>query len=310
MKPHPTDEKLVQMIKGGKVFRNIEANCWSPEQRIAEMDRWNVDVQVLCTVPVMFSYSEKPEHALSMSQYLNDDIMKTVNAYPKRFIGLGTIPMQSPELAIAELRRCMEMGMVGVQIGSHVNEWNLDQPELFAIFEECARLGAAVFIHPWDMMGAERMQKYWLPWLVGMPAETTLAICSMIFGGVFERLPKLRVCFGHGGGSFPQTLGRIEHGFNCRPDLVQVDNQVNPREYLGKFWVDSIVHDHDVLTFLVNLMGEDYVIFGTDYPFPLGEVPEAGKLIETHKLFSPELKRKLLSTNCLRFLNSKAEQYL
>lgn len=136
-------------------------------------------------------------------------------------LGLGTLPMQAPELAIEELRRCVnDLGLAGVQIGSHVNDWNLDAPELFPIFQEAEKLGACVFVHPWEMMGREKMTKYWLPWLVGMPAETTLAICSMIFGGVLERLPKLKVCFAHGGGAFPFTIGRIEHGFNCRPDLV------------------------------------------------------------------------------------------
>lgn len=129
--------------------------------------------------------------------------------------------MQAPELAIEELRRCVnDLGLAGVQIGSHVNDWNLDAPELFPIFQEAEKLGACIFVHPWEMMGREKMTKYWLPWLVGMPAETTLAICSMIFGGIFEKLPKLKVCFAHGGGAFPFTIGRIEHGFNCRPDLV------------------------------------------------------------------------------------------
>jgi aminocarboxymuconate-semialdehyde decarboxylase len=119
--------------------------------------------------------------------------------------------MQAPDLAVKELRRCIQdLGLAGVEIGSHVNDWNLDAPELFPIFEEAERLGACIFIHPWDMMGKEKMPKYWLPWLVGMPAETSLAICSMIFGGVLERLPKLKVCFAHGGGSFPMVRAALQ----------------------------------------------------------------------------------------------------
>lgn len=217
--------------------------------------------------------------------------------------------MQAPKLAIKELRRCInDLGLAGVQIGTHVNDWNLSDPELFPIFEEAEKLGAAIFVHPWDMMGKERMPKYWLPWLVGMPAETSLAICSMIFGGVFERLPNLKVCFAHGGGAFPMTIGRIEHGFNCRPDLVAVDNNVNPREYLGRFWLDSLVHDQKVLEYIVDLVGEDRVILGTDYPFPLGEtVP--GKLIETNEKFSESTKRKLLGENALEFLGLSREMF-
>jgi len=129
------------------------------------------------------------------------------------------------------------------------------------------------------MMGFDSMKKYWLPWLVGMPAETSRAACSMIFGGVLERLPELRVCFSHAGGSFLPTIGRIEHGFNCRPDLVAIDNPVNPRNYLGKFWVDSITHDIDALEYILKMQGSNRVCLGSDYPFPLGDL-EIGKFIE------------------------------
>jgi len=218
--------------------------------------------------------------------------------------------MQAPDLALKELRRCMQdLNLKGIQIGSHVNQWNLNAPELFPIFEECERLGAVVFVHPWDMMGKNEMDKYWLPWLVGMPAETSRAICSLIFGGVMERLPNLKFIFAHGGGSFPSTIGRVEHGFNCRPDLCAVDNNVSPRSYVGKFWVDSLVHDKKMLDFLVTLMGEDKVVLGSDYPFPLGEnVP--GTLIESMENFDVNLKAKLLGENALDLLGMKKEEFL
>src|SRR5207237_1862473 len=169
-----------------------------------------------------------------------DYIASLGREHPRRFVGLGTLPMQAPELAARELSRCVrELGFAGVQIGSHVAQWNLSDPALFPVFAQAAELGAAVFVHPWDMMGQERMQKYWLPWLVGMPAETALAICSLIFGGVLERLPRLRIAFAHGGGAFPGTLGRIEHGYFARPDLVAVDNpQQPPSHYLNRIYVD------------------------------------------------------------------------
>ena len=121
------------------------------------------------------------------------------------------------------------------------------------------------------MMGQEHMEQYWLPWLVGMPAEITRALCSFIFGGLFDRYPKLRVCFAHGGGNFIGTLGRLEHGWSCRPDLVAIDNPNPPSSYLGRFWVDSHVCDSEQLTLLVKKLGADKVIQGSDYPFPLGE---------------------------------------
>jgi aminocarboxymuconate-semialdehyde decarboxylase len=179
--------------------------------------------------------------------------------------------------------------LVGIQIGSNINDKNLSEDEFFPIFEACSRLGLAVMIHPWQMMGFDSMKKYWLPWLVGMPAETSRAACSMIFGGVLERLPKLRVCFSHAGGSFLPTLGRIEHGFNCRPDLVAIDNQVNPREYVGKFWVDSITHDIDALKYILNMQGSKRVCLGSDYPFPLGDL-EIGKFIEESDLSKTQIE--------------------
>ena len=302
-----------KMLIDGHHFRTIDANCWDPITRMAECDQVGVHVQVLSTVPVMFGYWAKPADTLDLSRLLNDHIADVCRDHPSRFIGLGTVPMQSPELAIPELDRCInELGLAGIQIGSHINpdgtHWNLDHAELFPIFERAAQLGAAIFVHPWDMLGKQQMPKYWLPWLVGMPAETSLAICSMIFGGIFERLPNLRVCFAHGGGAFPFTIGRVEHGFNVRPDLCAVDNPVNPREYLGRFWVDSLVHDPGALRLLLDVCGEDRITLGSDYPFPLGE-HRPGELIESMPELTPATRVQLLSSNALQFLGLPSDHF-
>lgn len=296
-----------KMMMDEKFFREIDDNCWSPETRMKECDEQMVNVQVLSTVPVMFSYWAKDEDTLEVSRFLNDHIADICKKYPKRFVGLGTLPMQNLDMALEELKRCKEIGLKGIEIGSHINDWNLDREELFPIFEACQELDLCVFVHPWDMMGKEKMEKYWLPWLVGMPAETSLAICSMIFGGVFERLPKLRVAFAHGGGSFPATIGRIEHGFKVRPDLCAVDNNVNPKEYLGKFYIDSLVHDPRMLDYVVDLMGEDKVCLGTDYPFPLGEL-EPGELIHSMD-YTDEKKEQLLSGSALTWLGMEKKDF-
>ena len=296
-----------KMYMGNQFFREIEDNCWNPKKRIIDSSKNGVDVQVLSTVPVMFSYWTKPKDGLHISQFLNEHIAKIASRQPRKFVGLGNLPMQSPKLAIKELERCKKMGLRGVQIGSHINEKNLDDPGVFEVFQACESLSMSVFVHPWWWMSKHKMPKYWSPWLVGMPMETSLAICSMIFSGVFEKLKNLRVAFAHGGGSFPITIGRIEHGFNVRPDLVAVDNKVNPKHYLGKFWLDSLVHDEKALKYIINLIGSDRVALGSDYPFPLGE-KNPGELIR-HQNFSKKIKEELLHKSALSWLGMEKEDF-
>ncbi len=311
------DECSARMMIGDSVFRNVTDNVWNPERRIEEMDAADVTMQVLSTVPVMFSYWAKPNDALDLSRRLNDHIAEVVRAHPTRFAGLATMPLQDVDLAAGELERCVnELGLRGAQIGTHLDEnshlgrsdaFNLDERSLDSVWSAAEQLNAGIFVHPWDMLGKERMSKYWLPWLVGMPAETSLAICSMIFGGVFERFPKLRVAFAHGGGAFPSAIGRIEHAFHVRPDLVAVDNKTNPRAYLAhkgapaRFFVDSLVHDADALKTLLKLFGAERVALGSDYPFPLGE-EKAGRLIESIVDLTGSDKTRLLSETAREFL--------
>ncbi len=289
------------MMKGDKLFREVEDNCFEPTLRMKEMDETNVTIQVLSTIPVLFNYWAKPKDGLETSRFLNDHIANTVFKNPDRFIALGTVPLQDIDLAISEMERCVvELKMPGLEIGSNINGINLGDPIFFPFYKRAEELGCSLFIHPWEMMGEQQMQQYWLPWLVGMPAETSRAICSMIFGGVMEKFPKLKLAFAHGGGSFPATIGRIEHGFNVRPDLVAIDNAINPKKYIGKFWIDSLVHDEKAMQFIIDVMGENAVCLGSDYPFPLGE-HHPGKLIEEMN-FNPSLTEKLLFQNALNWL--------
>lgn len=297
-----------KMMKEGELFREVEANLWDPETRTHDCDEHRVDVQVLSTVPVMFSYWAEPEDALDLSIFLNDHIAGCVAKFPKRFVGLGTVPMQEPQLAAKELRRCMkELGFPGVEIGTHINNVNLDDPRFDAFWEEADELGAAIFVHPWDMMGFEQLRKYWMPWLVSMPAETSRAICSLAMGGVLERYPNVRFAFAHGGGSFPATLGRIQHGFKVRPDLCQVETTRSPAEFLDRLYFDSLVHDADTLEFLMDKVGFEQIALGTDYPFPLGEL-QPGELIESMS-FSADVKERMLSGTALDWLGLDREQY-
>ena len=297
-----------KMMKGDTFFREIQSDCWDPEERIEEYARHGTSVQVVCTIPVLFSYWAKAAHGLEISEFLNDHIHEICLKYPKNYVGLGTIPMQDTKLAIKELERISALGFRGIQIGSNINDLNLHEEQFFPIFEACERLDMAVMVHPWNMMGESSTKKYWLPWLVGMPAETTRAACSLIFGGVLERLPKLRVCFSHAGGSLLFTMGRIEHGFNCRPDLVAIDNPVNPREYLGKFWVDSITHDAKALQFIIDEIGSERIMLGSDYPFPLGDL-EIGKFITEMDLSEKQLE-DIFCNSALEWLRLDKSSFL
>lgn len=293
------------MMKGNKLFREVEENCFDPVVRMKEMEETNVSMQVLSTIPVLFNYWAKPADGHETSRFFNDHIADTVSREPEKFIGIGTVPLQDVELAIAEMERCVhELKMPGLEIGSNINGLNLGDPSFFPFYKRAEELGCALFIHPWEMMGENQMQQYWLPWLVGMPAETSRAICSLIFSGAMEKFPNLRLAFAHGGGSFPLTIGRIEHGFNVRPDLVAIHNPNNPRNYIGKFWIDSLVHDPKAMQYIIDVMGEDKICLGSDYPFPLGE-HRPGELIDQMDI-SNELKEKLFSRNAFEWLGMTA----
>lgn len=290
-----------RMIKGDKFFREIESNCWEPQDRIPEMDATAVDIQVLSTIPVLFNYWATPRDGLETSRFFNDHIAQCVDFYPERFIGLGTVPLQDIDLAICEMERCVrELKMPGIEIGSNVNQVNLSDSRFDPFWQAAEELNCSILIHPWEMMGENDMMKYWLPWLVGMPAETSRAICSLIFAGVFQKFPKLKFAFAHGGGSFPATVGRVEHGFKVRPDLCAIDNPVNPRDYLGHFWVDSLVHDAAAMELLLKTIGSQRICCGSDYPFPLGE-HRPGELIESMPL-SDSIKQAILWDNALNWL--------
>jgi aminocarboxymuconate-semialdehyde decarboxylase len=300
---HPEGCTCGRMMKDDTFFREVEPNCWDPEVRKKDCDAAGIDVQVLSTVPVMFNYHQKAAHAHDLSQLLNDHLAGVVRNAPDRFVALGTLPMQDSSLAIQELERCVhDLKLPGVQIGTTINGAQLDDPSIVDVLSAAEALDACVFVHPWDMDPADRLQRHWLKWLVGMPAETAAAMASVLMGGVLERLPSLRMGFAHGGGATPLIIDRWDHGHAVRPDLCQTATDKRPGDMLRSLYVDSLVHSKAALRHVIERMGIDRIALGTDYPFPLGEL-EPGELIRSMEL-NDASRERLLGGTAMAFLGA------
>jgi aminocarboxymuconate-semialdehyde decarboxylase len=302
-----TEPGKADIMLGDRFFRHIYSACWDPEVRLREMDRDGIDLQVISATPVLFAYERPVEHALDCAQLFNDAALELCSRGKNRLKSFCQVPLQSIDAACKELSRCMQSGHLGVQIGNHVGNKNLDDAGIVTFLQHCADVNAAVLVHPWDMFGKERMPKYMMPWTVGMPAETQLSVVALILSGALDRLPStLRICFAHGGGSFPYLLGRLENAWHHHP-VARGECEHPPSFYLNRFYADSAVFDQRALEFLVGTMGTDKVMLGSDYPFPLGE-ERVGSLIRQSNL-PQHAKAKLLSDNAIRFLGLQSKSH-
>ncbi len=291
-----------QMMEGDREYRPVSAPLWDASARLSQMDEMGTTVQVMSVTPMLFAYASAPDVGLRWAAMLNDIARDMCELDPARLRSLCQVPLQDVDAACVEVRRAVDAGHVGVHIGNHVSGRNMDDPELIRFLHFCADEDIPVLVHPWDMMAGERMTRYMLKWLVGMPAETHLAILSLVLSGAFERLPEhLKICFTHGGGNFAAQIGRVDNAWHRR-DIVSVDCPHPPSTYASRFSVDSAVFSDDALRLLTATMGEDRIMMGSDYPFPLGEI-EPGKLIEDSEHLSPGAKTKMLGSNADRFFS-------
>src|SRR5271166_4913880 len=301
-----TEPGKADIMVGDRFFRHIHSACWDPEVRLQEMDRDGIDLQVISATPVLFAYERPAEHALDCARLFNDAALEMCSRGKGRLKSFCQVPLQDTDAACKELTRCMGAGHRGVQIGNHVGGKNLDDAGVVTFLHHCADEGAAVLVHPWDMLSQDRMPKYMMPWTVGMPAETQLSVVALILSGAFDRLPStLRICFAHGGGSFAFLLGRLENAWHHHP-VARGECQHPPKAYVDRFSVDSVVFDQGALQMLVEVMGENRVLLGSDYPYPLGEA-HIGELIRTSELSSPA-KAKLLGANAAAFFSLDTAQ--
>lgn len=308
----PTLEKTcscgANIMVSGKKFREVTDQVWSPEKRIEDMDKEGVDIQVLSPIPVTFSYWAEPAKAEEFSKIQNDGIAETVKENPDRFIGLGTVPMQDTETSIREMERCIfELGLKGIEIGTNVNGKNLDNPDFAEFFEMAEKWNVPLFIHPWETLGRDRFPRHNFMYTVGMPSETALAAASLINGAVMEKHPNLKVCFAHGGGSFPYILPRLDQGWNVWPDIRRTEYP--PSFYAKKFYFDGLVYDPMNLNYLIERFGYKKVVMGSDYPFLLRENPP-GKIIDNTLSLTDEQRAAILGGNALSFLNINTKEEL
>ncbi|ONI71901.1 aminocarboxymuconate-semialdehyde decarboxylase [Kribbella sp. ALI-6-A] len=294
-------ERAAMIMVGETEFRPIGPQAWDPAVRRTDMDADGIDLQVVSPTPVFFGYDRPADQAVKLARIFNDLTLETL-AGQERFVPFCQVPLQDPDAACEELDRCLAAGHVGVEIGNHVGDRDLDDDGIVAFLTHCAEVGAPVLVHPWDMPGGPRLDRWMARWLTGMPAETHLSLLAMILGGAFDRLPpQLRICFAHGGGSFAFWLGRLDNAWHRRGDVVRGRSMHAPSHYLDRFFADTVVFDEAPLRLLVDTLGEDRVMVGSDYPYPLGERP-AGEVVRKADFLSDGQRHKLLSANAMRYL--------
>lgn len=307
--PHPwlrvDSETEAMMMIGSSEFRPITDDAWNADVRLAQMDADGVDHQVLSPTPVFFAYGEDPRTAAQVARIFNDLALDIAAEGEGRLIPFCQVPLQDTSLAIAELDRCLDAGHRGVEIGNHVGDRDLDDRGIEEFLAHAASRDVPVFVHPWDMPESPRLNRWMARWLVGMPAETHLSIISLILGGSFDRLPTdLKLCFAHSGGSFAYWLGRFENAWYRRPDLIATSEHP-PSHYVDRFSVDSVVFQEASLRLLVDVMGAERVMLGSDYPYPLGESP-AGELVRRASFLTDQQRVHILGGNAASFLGCAA----
>jgi aminocarboxymuconate-semialdehyde decarboxylase len=275
------------------------------KKRIKMMDDEKVDVQVLSVTPGNFCYDAPSEAGLAISVAQNDAIANIVAAYPGRFIGSATTPLQDVDVAVEELDRAVkDLGFTSVEIGSNVAGRNLDSLELWPFYEKVQELDIPIIVHPTNVAGTDRMQRYYLSNIIGNPLDTTIAIGSVIFGGILEKYERLKFCWAHGGGFFPYQIGRFDHGYSVRTES-KVNISKSPSEYLKTMYFDTITHSVPALRFLIDSMGSDKVLLGTDFPWDMGEYETVSTITGMNSLVAED-KERMLGGNSSKLFKIKS----
>ncbi len=281
-----------------QMFADIGPALNGVTQRLADMDRLGIDVQALSPSPGQYFYFVDPDLGRQSSQIINNGIAEAVTTDPGRFVGLGTVPLQQPELAVIEMKRCVrELGLRGIEISSNVNGRELAAPEFRPFFAAAEELGVLIFLHPLGFTHGQRLSEHYLNNIIGNPIEATIALSHLIFEGVLDQYPGLKLCVAHGGGYLPGYWGRMDHAFRARADCRQHINR-EPSSYLRQVWLDTLVFDQDQLDSLLRTHGPDKLCLGTDYPFDMAE-PNP---LQFHERLEGEVRAKILGLNAAQLL--------
>jgi aminocarboxymuconate-semialdehyde decarboxylase len=268
------------------------------DMRLADMDRLGIDVQAISPSPGQYFYFTDPETGREAARTVNDGMAAAVAQHPDRLVGMGTVPLQEPRLAVEEMRRCVkELDLRGIEINTNVNGTDFHTGELRPFWAAAEELGVLVFIHPLGFTEGKRLSEYYFNNLIGNPLESTLAIGHLIFGGVLDAHPGLKICVAHGGGYVPGYWGRMDHGWRARGDCSEHCRH-EPSSYLRKLWLDTLVFDREQLDSLVRTHGADRLCLGTDYPFDMSEPDPVG----FHDRLSEEAQAKILGLNAASLL--------
>ncbi|WP_219894269.1 amidohydrolase family protein [Aquisediminimonas profunda] len=281
-----------------KLFAQLSAKLNNIDLRIPEMDSLGIDIQAISPSPGQYYYFVEPDIGRSAARIVNDGISEAVGRHPDRLIGMGTVPLQNPNMAIAEMRRCVsELGMRGIEISTNVNGLELADSRFRPFFAAAEELGILIFIHPLGFTHGQRLSEHYLNNILGNPLESTIALSHLIFGGVLDQFSGLKICVAHGGGYLPGYWGRMDHAYRAREDCREHIKR-EPSSYLRQVWLDTLVFDKDQLDFLVRTHGPDKLCLGTDYPFDMAEPDPLG----FHGHLDDSVKARILGLNALKLL--------
>jgi len=284
-----------------RMFASVAPKLTSPEERLKDMDAMGIDIQVISPSPMQYYYWTDGELGLQLAQLQNNRVAEIVQTHPTRFVGMGTIPLQDIERAVQELRRIVrDLGLRAVEVSSNVNGIDYDDPRFAPFFATAEELDVLIFMHPIGFTDAGRLRDYYLTNVIGQPLESTVAVSRMIFGGVLERHPRLKFCVAHGGGYLPYYAGRMDHAYTVRPECQRGVSRP-PSTYLRQLYYDSVIYTGATLSSLVETVGSDHVLLGTDYPFDMGEADPVGLISKTRTL-SRAAKEQVWGGNAARLL--------